>query len=1356
MKSEAGWAAAALVAVAAYIGINSQPGGRPASDQAATARTAGTARPSAGAVRGDFDQGPCVEIESKLQTFLLSPAEGVAAPGSCYSKGKRPEPGHGKSDLAADALRSKARNLRFAIAVLPDPVHTHFALSFDRLVEAIQQGAQDERYFYDSSWLPWEREDGSLALLDDQDKADERSKARENQPGILLFRAPRGAQAEVRPPISAAQQNDPADSMLPPYKNGLVVFVVGEEPTSGIHKRQFENAVAWIAALQAASGGIAPSVPGRADIIGILGPTFSGSLPSLAQMLAEGETSLKSAFLDGSDASQPLRIFSGNVTSDSAVAQFQQEIGSDHVEFRSFQASDDTLLSRYRTYLFRQGFDISRLAIISEDETAYGGYVERAGPDPICGRLDNEGDELPACLYYPRDISALRDAYQKQSIFNAGGTQAADAGRRTLDSDVADPEGKEHDTIRDYSGQQTPLSQEAVLQQIVSMLRAHQSEYVVLRSSNPLDQLFLAHYLRLAYPEGRVVIQGADLLLRRESGAATLSGIMTLTTYPLLPWEGHWTAVERTDPADPVYSHSHRVFAQDLAEGNYMATRALLEGAAFAGSCAADAAVDDFSAQKLPEFLPPNCGTNPIRDYVAPFWVNGLCANGARACASARRPSTWLSVLGRDGFWPVAALNPVTLPQTPPQSSRIGKFMDAVISLPRDLLYLLPPWWGYPINTPSNIHWPPMPLTMKFCLVAILVWAGFHFMCCLRPSLTVKPGHRAHFARVPGLSHPVLVLFGSFMIAVVPILLAWGYGSMSEGGEPLPHPWLYRIYLPVVWLLAGLAVLANDVVETYLGPRRDAWAAAWMQLRASGARRVGLLAALRRFLTQLRPWPWRWSAGYLLLTLFFYSFVDFWLENALNSANRIPTYWRSMNIANGASPLLPLLSIAVGFYFWFWHSLQGLAMFGGDRPLLPREADLESEWPDRTRHGTMRMFSAEAAGWPIEKASLPFAREFLAAVLLLAAGLWITGYCLAGFTVPIRSLGHQDYAIFVCLGLVLSVSLMLGNAWQLLRIWIKLRQLLVFLDRMPLRRTLEDLKGYSWGSVWKMGGNVLDVRWKLLSRQMETLTHLWNCPMTYESDDAPGWYNQIFKTLKIRGAFADRYSKSWDDWTDRDLSLLTAFQESAAKTTAMLLSEVLLTRWRSEDKSLVMEEREDKSTVVDLPEKRSLLIGRSGKNGKPLFRIWGEDDAGRAEDPGDKLPEYIRNAEELVCLVYLGFIQNVLGRMRTLVMQLLCLFLAAALAVATYPFDPRPALSGAMLVLFIVIGVVIVIVYSQMHRDATLSHVTNTQPGELGTEFWFKLIGFGIGPLLGLLATIFPEVTGSLFSWLQPGLTSIK
>jgi hypothetical protein len=122
----------------------------------------------------------------------------------------------------------------------------------------------------------------------------------------------------------------------------------------------------------------------------------------------------------------------------------------------------------------------------------------------------------------------------------------------------------------------------------------------------------------------------------------------------------------------------------------------------------------------------------------------------------------------------------------------------------------------------------------------------------------------------------------------------------------------------------------------------------------------------------------------------------------------------------------------------------------------------------------------------------------------------------------------------------------------------------------------------------------------------------------------------------------------------------------------------------------------------------------------------------------------------------MGFIQNVLGRLRTMTLTIMLLLIVSTVATSAYPFDPQQALSAILIVLFVVVGVVIVKVYADMHRDATLSHVTNTKPGELGAEFWFRIVGFGFAPLLGLLTRIFPSITDFIFSWLQPSISSLK
>ena len=122
----------------------------------------------------------------------------------------------------------------------------------------------------------------------------------------------------------------------------------------------------------------------------------------------------------------------------------------------------------------------------------------------------------------------------------------------------------------------------------------------------------------------------------------------------------------------------------------------------------------------------------------------------------------------------------------------------------------------------------------------------------------------------------------------------------------------------------------------------------------------------------------------------------------------------------------------------------------------------------------------------------------------------------------------------------------------------------------------------------------------------------------------------------------------------------------------------------------------------------------------------------------------------------MGFAQNLLGRIRTIVLGGVYLFIALSIAVSSYPFDPRTLLSGILLLLFAAFGGTVVVTYADMHRDATLSHVTNTEPGKLGSEFWFKVAGYGAAPLLGLITQVFPEWSGFLFSWLQPGLSSLK
>jgi hypothetical protein len=1381
---------------------------------------------------------------------------------------------------------SPSSRLNFMIATLPDPTHTHFPLQFDRVSEAIQQGASDEGYVYDSSWLPWATKDKPYSSLQDQDVADSRKETQEEQPGILLFRKRLGA-----PPV----QNGAA-SVNAAGREGLVVFIVGEEPTQGIHRDQFQNATAWIAALEAneVDRHRLPPI--------ILGPTFSGSVYSLVDLVTDPEIE-QSPAPGRSSGEERLRIYSGNITGNKAMGWTTSVLRA-KADFASFQRSDGFLISRYCEYLTQSDFDLSRLAILSEDQTAYGSEVSRSRSidlNDVVPRSDADSDPTessdaglthcnlnltsnganavnrnaifhqPLRVYYPRDISGLRAAYQSESIFNA--SHSSKNGQRTLAPDIADPQTNQHDSIRVYSGDQKALSQEAVLQQIVSELRIHQSEYILLRSSNVLDQIFLSHYLRLGYPQGRIVILGADQLLRRESGAARLSGIMTLTTYPLLPWEPHWT--QRFD--DPT-AHSHRVFAQDRSEGVYVATRALLHfpvtlergqkceavvehllaaqyniepDAGDAGrdpicmckqtnssrvlfrarnaektlselhlefkskggnsyslesigveqvknnSSATQPTSSSFESSypfpipRLVGFVPVSQELN-IPDYRAPFWIDPP----GDAQDAPEQPVAWLSVLGRNDFWPLAVLtrksgkNPdstitkESISDGPadiqPQGSRhhTGRTFVSLFNVFRPRQYGSQNAADPGKNTAAGERsrgacpvigiprWFPMPVSVRIVLAALLIGCGFHFLCCFYPSVTQKPSHRAYFVcvhsrRLPYLS---LMVLGSVTISATATVLAWGFGAMSPDGAPLANPSFWLLSQPFFWSAACLALAINISKQSYAPPA------------VPKARPADRTRALKWWSVQRRKQYlevanttdpktlalWGSLIAFVLGTLTFYFAFYSLTERVLTVASRVPTYWRSMDFTDGVSPVMPLLAICVGAYLWFWYSLEGLALLGRDRPRLPLSKSLAIDVVDpsgakekKKDANLLRMFSDEGAAAPVEKLSGPFPVKVLQRAVLIFALQFLLVY-FVGFRlplypidVPLRSLGARAYSILICFLMDLLFSIMLANAWQLVSVWRELRRLLIHLDRLPLRRSMAAFPGVSWNSVWTISGNVLDMRYKLLTNELRCVGHLKNClaarkPLTPGLDrraDAEmnssiqeiqnnqvtftQWYSDLYNAPDV---LSKKSANGRPDILDQQP--VEKVQKQLANFAGFLMARILVPAWQEE---------------MGHPSETDAAEGKpsEGKDREDLT-------------PVSQLDPYVRHAEQFVSYIYLGFIQNVLGRMRTLVMCILLLFIASTIAMSSYPFDPRPTISGAMVLLLVVLTAAIAFVYAQVHRDPILSFVTNTKPGELGGDFWLKLLGFGAGPVLGLLTTLFPQLTDFLFSWVQPSLTSIK
>jgi len=294
MKNNGGLFAGVAV-ILALLGVSSLP--KRSSDSSGAAESGKPAVPPAKqAAKSKKPNEPCEEIAKRLKRFLTAsdaarPLDHWRLPDSCYDQAAL------QTGLPKVQPVSASPDVRFVIATVPNPVSTHLALMFDRNIEAIQQAAQDNHDLYDDSWFPWDTTK-DYALLDDQHLADDLLKNQESQPGVMLFR-----------------REIPDDQSKPPYEGGLIVFLVGEKPTGGLSDDQFEHALEWVSRL----GGLKSEAPLR-----ILGPSFSGSLPSLSRDLEQSNTLNR---LDGEKfrvkAHLKVSVSSGMVSSSSGYHWFR-------------------------------------------------------------------------------------------------------------------------------------------------------------------------------------------------------------------------------------------------------------------------------------------------------------------------------------------------------------------------------------------------------------------------------------------------------------------------------------------------------------------------------------------------------------------------------------------------------------------------------------------------------------------------------------------------------------------------------------------------------------------------------------------------------------------------------------------------------------------------------------------------------------------------------------------------------------------------------------------------------------------------------------------------------------------------
>jgi hypothetical protein len=466
-------------------------------------------------------------------------------------------------------------NLRFLVVTVPDPVasglRSFYDETIDAVVSAIEAAGAGSR---DRFWLPWGAGGSGSGVVRGETCA-------EQLPGLLLFRA---------------------TSTAAP----LVVLVVGETPTWGIHRAAFERAL-----------GIAAG--SSQTHVSVLGPTFSGSAPSLRNAIEAWKRP------DGAKVKDlpTFDVLSGSATSPENRPRFA---GAARITYDAVPPDDDHLQQAFYGYLQSQmgvetdGASLRHVALLTESGTAYGDAAARSGKTD--GGVADESS--PRQKYaperierFPLHMASVRAEYQ--SAQRTGGSAPPLLQQTSLDPKFDDPT-RRLDTPSVLSPS-TTVSQDLILSRTIDAFAQQGIRFVGVAATDPADVVFITQYVRQRHPDLRIFLLDGDILYTHPSVVASTRGALLVTPYPLTPSLVAWSfPLARSALTASAKETSSDVLPNTASEGIFLATQELIK-----------------------TLTKPRPKPDPKVD------------------PDAAKP-IWISAVGSDGAWPVDIRNPLPAP----------------------------------------------------------------------------------------------------------------------------------------------------------------------------------------------------------------------------------------------------------------------------------------------------------------------------------------------------------------------------------------------------------------------------------------------------------------------------------------------------------------------------------------------------------------------------------------------------------------------------------------------------------------------------------------------------------------------
>jgi hypothetical protein len=462
----------------------------------------------------------------------------------------------------------------FLIATVPDPIDSPFGFAFDQTVDAIQRAVQQkDGYLLDRAWLPWEVDRKKPVPPAGQGPQPD---LHDHMPGVMVFRHGKDAARGVEKP-------------------GLcVVFLVGETPLGGIHKRAF-----WKCLNLIAQSGAQPDDPVR-----VIGPYFTGSQTSLQFLLEDWLRTVDQVSLWGLKRPSRFKIVAGNAAGMRVKEFFRGAWGPEKIEIASTIASGRVQLNAVMHFLAkrdgaRAGDAITsgvlkelpgRIAILTESNTGFGKQFAAYG---------EQGDIV--LLRFPLHVSRLKSEYAQ--VFRKKDEQAGLQPTAVVSMVGFEDAGGLSEGVPAQGGAATTAANNAVLANILSTISRERFRYVGVVATDTRDKLFLIRLIREYCPDVQVFVTQGDLLLTHPDYLYHMKGVVVGSTYPLYPPNQRWV---RPDAPERL------LMSSAAAQGYYNATLAVI----------------DLPDQML-EYGPPGFATGPdVPNDRPPVWVSMVAPNG--------------------------------------------------------------------------------------------------------------------------------------------------------------------------------------------------------------------------------------------------------------------------------------------------------------------------------------------------------------------------------------------------------------------------------------------------------------------------------------------------------------------------------------------------------------------------------------------------------------------------------------------------------------------------------------------------------------------------------------------------------